>query len=85
MSANNNMVDIREKVVAVIKEVCVSEELDLTDDTKPLFELGLDSLDFSSVLMAIEDVYQFEFSDNDMDKVASVGDICSLIEAKLGR
>ena len=54
------MATLKEQIVALIGTVCNTSQLDLSDLDKPLLESGLDSLDYVSVLMAIEDKYEDE-------------------------
>jgi acyl carrier protein len=46
-------------------------------------DLDIDSLDLVEVAMALEDVYSLTLQEDEMDNIKSVGDIVSLIEARL--
>ena len=46
-------------------------------------DLDIDSLDLVEVAMALEDVYNLTLQEDEMDDIKSVGDIISLIEARL--
>jgi acyl carrier protein len=46
-------------------------------------DLDVDSLDLVEVAMALEDVYSLTLQEDEMDGIKTVGDIVSLIEARL--
>jgi len=81
---------LEKEIVDLINTVCKTLESDLTDLNRPLLESGLDSLDYVSVLMAIEDKYEFEekgltFSTVDIEKIQTVNAIVAHMEGnKIG-
>ena len=70
----------RDEVVAVITEICRPEQPDLGDDSKPLLECGMDSLDFASLLMALEDRYKVAIAEDDLDRLRSLRQIVAYVE-----
>ncbi len=58
-----------------------SEEVDL--DTDIVNDLGADSLDFVDIVMSLEDEFDKEISDDDLENIRTVGDIVSYIENSL--
>lgn len=72
---------VRETVIQLIRDVCHPQVPDLSDHGKSLLESGLDSLDFASVLMAIEEKFEVELPLQDqMDRVASIDAIVTMVE-----
>ena len=69
------MTDLRETIVEMITDICRPDPVDLSDHSRPLFECGLDSLDFASVLMAIEDRFGMTLSEQDLEQVSTVDKI----------
>ena len=55
---------------------------DLIDHDKPLLAADLDSLDFASVLMALEDEFKVSFADVDLETVASINKLVAYIDAR---
>ena len=53
----------------------------LTKDTS-LEELALDSLDVVQIVMAIEDVFDIEIDDDDVENLKTVGQLLDYIEAR---
>jgi acyl carrier protein len=78
------MTDIRRKVIDTIYGVCKPERPDLSDHDKPLLAGDLDSLDFASVMMALEDEYGITFGDEDTEKLGSINQIVDFIEKRDG-
>ena len=69
-------------VINTINDVCRPERPDLTDHDKPLLAADLDSLDFASVLMALEDEFKVSFADVDLETVASINKLVAYIDAR---
>lgn len=46
-------------------------------------DLDIDSLDLVEVAMALEDIYSLTLQEDEMDGIKTVGDIVSLVEARL--
>lgn len=77
---NNHLTDVRQFVVQTIQEICKPERPDLTDHDKSLLAGDLDSLDFASVLLAMEDEYGIAFGEIDLETVSSINKLVAFIE-----
>lgn len=75
------MDDIKSKIRDVIIKVTRDYDIDLSDDTKPLLECGMDSVDFSTVLIGVEDHFGISFTEGDMDRISSVEQIALTVAA----
>lgn len=76
------MSSIKEGVIAAIRDACAPAEPDVSNHDRPLLESGLDSLDFASVLMALEDKFGVVLlDDTNVDALNSINAIVSRIEA----
>lgn len=71
-----------EKIRTILAEQFDAEEDSITMETSLTEDLGADSLDLADVLMAIEDDFDVEIPDEDIEKIKTVGDIVSYIEDK---
>ena len=69
------MTELQQEIVAVINSVIRPEVFDTSDDARPLMELGLDSLDYATVLMALEDQYGVSIGEDDLEKLGSLREI----------
>ncbi|MGH2731741.1 MAG: acyl carrier protein [Actinomycetota bacterium] len=47
-------------------------------------DLGLDSIDLMSAVMAIEEQFEIEVSDAELENVTTVGEAVELLEGKVG-
>ncbi|WP_297790227.1 acyl carrier protein [uncultured Anaerococcus sp.] len=68
-----------------LKELAV-ENLDINPDEIDLdgkiSDLDIDSIDLVDFIMVIEDEFDIEFSDEELDEIETLSDIVSLIESK---
>ncbi|MFO3715949.1 MULTISPECIES: acyl carrier protein [Anaerococcus] len=64
-----------------------SENLDINtsdlDINTKLSDLDIDSIDMLDFIMLIEEKYDIEFEEDELDEIESLDDIASLIESKL--
>lgn len=72
--------DIQKSLVdVVVEQLGVSEE-QVTLESSFVDDLGADSLDCVELVMAVEDEFGFEISDEDMEKCTTVGKALEFIE-----
>lgn len=74
-------------VLDKIREI-ISDKLGIKEDEitmESTFEdLGADSLDIVEFIMAIEDEYDIQVADEEVEKVETVGDVVEYIETLVG-
>lgn len=77
----------REEVLARIRKVVAEqlgiEESKITEDADFRKDLGADSLDLVELIMTFEEEFGGEISDEDAQKIATVGDAVDYILARL--
>lgn len=71
------------KIFQEVKQI-IAEKLSLSPDEIQLNssfidDLGADSLDLADLVMAIEEQYEIDFSNEDTDKFKTVGDVVNVI------
>ena len=71
-----------EKIRAILADQFSEDEDSITTATNLTEDLGADSLDLADVLMAIEDEFEVEVLDEDIEGIKTVGDIVEYIEAR---
>ncbi len=71
---------VLEKLKTILSSQFDVEEEDITADTTLTEDLGADSLDVVDLLMSIEDEFDLEIPDDDVDKIKTVGAIVDYIE-----
>ena len=72
---------VLEKVKAILSEQFDVEEDTITVDTLIADDLGADSLDVVDVLMSLEDEFEIESPDDEIENIKSVGELVAYIEA----
>lgn len=72
---------ILEKVISVVNDTLdVPADVELTEETA-FKDLGADSFDLLELVTALEDEFDLTFDDEALEKIATVGDAVSAIEA----
>lgn len=72
---------VLEKVKAILAEQFDVEEDTITMETSVAEDLGADSLDVVDLLMSIEDGFEIEIPDTEIENMKTVGDLVKYIEA----
>jgi acyl carrier protein len=68
-----------EKVKSIIVEQLGVPAEDVSEDASFIEDLGADSLDIVELIMALEEEYDIEISDEDAEKIQSVNDAITYI------
>ena len=72
-----------EKIAALIEEQLGSVSAsEITEETSFKDDLGADSLDLFELVMALEDEYSVEIPSEDLEKLATVGDVAEYLKEK---
>ena len=74
--------DALEKVKKLIAEQFDVEEDDISEDSSITDDLGADSLDVVDLVMAIQDEFNIEIPEDEVENIKTVGDIVKYIEDK---
>ena len=69
-----------EKLKKIIAEVLNVDEEEITMETTFVDDLGADSLDVFQIIMGIEEEFDIEISNEDAEKIVSVGDAVEQIK-----
>ncbi len=73
---------VLEKVKAILCEQFDVDEDSITPETTLADDLGADSLDVVDLLMSIEDEFEVEIPDEDVENIKTVGALVEYIESK---
>jgi acyl carrier protein len=79
----NGMDDILERVKKIIVDRLGVEESQVTPEATFKDDLGADSLDVVELVMEMEDEFGITVSDEDSEKIVTVGDAVEYIKSKL--
>lgn len=69
-----------EKVRAIICDQLEMDEETVTLDSVLLEDLGADSIDLADLVMTLEDEFDLEISDEELESIRTVADIVKFIE-----
>ncbi len=72
---------IEQRVKEIIVEQLGVNESEVKPEAKFVDDLGADSLDLVELVMALEEEYNMEISDEDAEKILTVGDAIEYIKA----
>jgi acyl carrier protein len=75
---------IRQALGQFLEEETGEKYPDLSDAKGLREELGLDSVDVVSIVLQIERHYRVRLSQEELQKLTTVGDVLDLLQAKLG-
>lgn len=70
------------KVIEIIKTRFEPDFSPILAETKIVEDLLLDSLDIIELVMSVEEEFNLEFPDEEIENCKTVEDICNLIESK---
>lgn len=76
------MTDIRNEVVGIIKKVCATLLIGPEDFPRPLQEVGIDSLDASTILLELEERFRITIPDEDIEQLQSIDKMVAYMAAR---
>jgi 3-oxoacyl-[acyl-carrier-protein] synthase II len=76
---------IEKRVKEIIVEQLGVNESEVTPEAKFVDDLGADSLDLVELVMALEEEYNIEISDEDAEKILTVGDAIEYIQSHVAQ
>ena len=71
---------VLEKVKKILSEQFSVEEASITANTNIAEDLGADSLDVVDILMSIEDEFEIEVPDEEIENIRTVGELVDYIK-----
>jgi acyl carrier protein len=76
---------IEKRVKEIIVEQLGVNESEVTPEAKFVDDLGADSLDLVELVMALEEEYNIEISDEDAEKILTFGDAIEYIQSHVAQ
>ena len=74
------MADILDRVKGIVVERLGVDEAEVTPEASFKDDLGADSLDVVELVMELEDEFDLEISDEDAEKITTVGEVINYIK-----
>jgi acyl carrier protein len=75
--------DLEDRVAAIIVEQLGVTRKELVPEAHISDDLGADSLDIVELVMAMEEIFDIEISDDDAEKIQTIGDVLAYVKKKL--
>ncbi|MGP4080264.1 acyl carrier protein [Pseudalkalibacillus sp. R45] len=75
------MADIQDRITKIIVDRLGVDEEEVKRESSFKEDLGADSLDVVELVMELEDEFDMEISDEDAEKIATVGDVVDYINS----
>lgn len=72
---------ILEKVKVILSEQFDVEEDKISPETSLVEDLGADSLDVVDLIMSLEDEFEIEIPDEEIENIKTVGELVKFIES----
>ncbi|WP_291641777.1 acyl carrier protein [Clostridium sp.] len=72
-----------EKIRTTIASQLSIDEEEIKMESSFMNNLGADSLDIVELIMALEEEYEIEIPDEDVEKITTVGDVVEYIKAHI--
>lgn len=69
-----------DRIIEIIKDQLGVADVEITEETNFKDDLGVDSLDLLELVMAFEEEYNIELNPEELEGIATVGDITEFIK-----
>jgi len=73
---------VEDKVIDIIVDKLGVERSEVTPEAVFVDDLGADSLDLVELIMAMEEEFGFEIADEEAEKLRTVQDVISFVQAR---
>jgi acyl carrier protein len=71
---------ILEKIKRIFEQDFEIDPSEVTPEADILADLGLDEIDIYDMVMSVEDVFEMELPDEELEKIRTIGDIIKFVE-----
>lgn len=72
-----------DKIKKILADTLDVSEEEISADTNIATDLGADSLDVVEILMSIEDEFEIEIPDSEIENIRTVGELVEFIETNM--
>lgn len=84
MTKEETTMSLEQEVIDIVVEQLGVDEQDVTPDKSFVEDLNADSLDLTELIMTFEERFGFEISEEEAEKLKTVGDVINYIAEKKG-
>jgi acyl carrier protein len=82
--AEETTMSLEQEVIDIVVEQLGVDEKDVTAEKSFVEDLNADSLDLTELIMTFEERFGFEISEEEAEKLKTVGDVINYINQKKG-
>lgn len=82
MNLKDNLMSIEKEVIDIVIEQLGVDADDVNPDKSFVEDLNADSLDLTELIMTFEERFGFEISEEDAEKLKTIGDVISYIKSR---
>jgi len=72
----------KETIIELISKANVGADASSLRDNLRLIDQGIDSMDIFAIMLAIQDHYQIQIPDSDIENLKTLNDLASYIDSK---
>ena len=76
------MSSIRNEIFEIINQAGRFQQIDLSDESRSLLDLGLDSLEYATVLIRLQEKFRLQIAERDMAQLGTLKDIVRFVESR---
>ena len=69
-----------EELLEVIREAMTEDDVEITEESEFVDDLGLSSMEFFNLISLIEERFHIKFPDREIQNLENVGDVAELLE-----
>ena len=73
---------LEEKVISIIMEHLDVTREECSTEASFLDDLGADSLDLVELIMEMEETFDVQIADNELEKIRTIGDVLDYLKSK---
>ncbi len=73
---------LEEKVVSIIMEQLDVTREECVIEASFIDDLGADSLDLVELIMEMEEIFDVQIADNELEKIRTIGDVLGYLESR---
>jgi len=77
------MSNARDIIIGLINNICDPDTPDLSDPNRALIGGDLDSLDYASLLMAVEDEFGIVIDESSVEKIGTLNGLIAYVESSI--
>lgn len=71
---------MKEELMELIRNMVADDEMELTEDSEFVDDLGLSSMEFFNLISQVEEQFHVKFTDREIQNLETIGDMLEIIE-----